>query len=154
MTAVESSNAAVSDLIHNVPKVDAVRSSVDEYLSTQSQTPDFVLADPPRAGLGKHAVRHLLRLKPKQIHIVACDPATLARDMAPLLAGGYASMEHSSGRSVSSDVPYGDNRPSMLKMMTRVILPLAVAVPLLFAQSVAFSAKKISRRQTGCRVSE
>ena len=90
VTAVESSNAAVSDLINNVPKAAAVRSSVDEYLATQTEAPDFVLADPPRSGLGKHAVRHLLRLKPRQITIVACDPATLARDMAPLLAGGYA----------------------------------------------------------------
>jgi 23S rRNA (uracil1939-C5)-methyltransferase len=63
---------------------------VDEYLATQTEAPDFVLADPPRSGLGKHAVRHLLRLKPKQITIVACDPSTLARDVAPLLAGGYA----------------------------------------------------------------
>jgi 23S rRNA (uracil1939-C5)-methyltransferase len=89
VTAVESSNAAVSDLIHNVPKALAVRSSVDEYLAAQTEAPDFVLADPPRSGLGKHAVRHLLRLKPKQMVIVACDPATLARDMAPLLAAGY-----------------------------------------------------------------
>jgi 23S rRNA (uracil1939-C5)-methyltransferase len=89
VTAVESSNAAVADLTHNVPKAVAIRSSVDEYLATQNEAPDFVLADPPRAGLGKQAVRHLLRLKPKQITIVACDPATLARDMAPLLAGGY-----------------------------------------------------------------
>jgi 23S rRNA (uracil1939-C5)-methyltransferase len=90
VTAVESSNAAISDLIYNVPKAAAVRSSVDEYLATQTEAPDFVLADPPRSGLGKHAVRHLLRLKPKQITIVACDPSTLARDVAPLLAGGYA----------------------------------------------------------------
>jgi 23S rRNA (uracil1939-C5)-methyltransferase len=89
VTAVESSNAAVADLIHNVPKAGAVRSSVDEYLATQNEPPDFVLADPPRAGLGKHAVRHLLRLMPRQITIVACDPATLARDLTPLLAGGY-----------------------------------------------------------------
>ena len=89
VTAVESSAAAVADLIHNVPKVEAVRSSVDEYLSTVVDAPDFVLADPPRSGLGKHAVRHLLRIKPKRMHIVACDPATLARDMAQFLAAGY-----------------------------------------------------------------
>jgi 23S rRNA (uracil1939-C5)-methyltransferase len=89
VTAVESSGAAVADLLHNVPKAAAARASVDEYLATEAESPDFVLADPPRAGLGKHAVRHLLRLKPKQINIVACDPATLARDLAPLLAGGY-----------------------------------------------------------------
>jgi 23S rRNA (uracil1939-C5)-methyltransferase len=89
VTAVESSLAAVGDLLHNVPKVVAARASVDEHLATQVEAPDFVLADPPRAGLGKHAVRHLLRLKPKQINIVACDPATLARDLSPLLSGGY-----------------------------------------------------------------
>jgi 23S rRNA (uracil1939-C5)-methyltransferase len=89
VTAVESSAAAVADTMHNVPKADAVRSSVDEYLSVMADAPDFVLADPPRSGLGKHAVRHLLRIKPKRIHIVACDPATLARDMSQLLAAGY-----------------------------------------------------------------
>jgi 23S rRNA (uracil1939-C5)-methyltransferase len=93
VTGVESSAAAVGDLIHNVPKAEAVRSSVDEYLSVQVDAPDFVLADPPRSGLGKHAVRHLLRIKPKRIHIVACDPSTLARDVAQLLAAGYQ-LEH------------------------------------------------------------
>lgn len=89
VTGVESSNAAVSDLTHNVPGINAVRSSVDEYLAMLDAAPDFVLADPPRAGLGKHAVRHLLRLKPKRLHIVACDPATLARDLSPFLGAGY-----------------------------------------------------------------
>lgn len=90
VTAIESSNAAVSDLMHNVPKVEAIRSPVDEYLSSQSTGPDFVLADPPRSGLGKHAIRQLIRLKPAIISIVACDPATLSRDVAPLLEAGYS----------------------------------------------------------------
>lgn len=89
VTAVEASNAAVADLIHNVPKAEAVRSSVDEFLAAQTITPDLVLADPPRSGLGKPAVRQLVRLKPREIRIVSCDPATLARDIAPLLAEGY-----------------------------------------------------------------
>jgi 23S rRNA (uracil1939-C5)-methyltransferase len=46
--------------------------------------PDFVLADPPRAGLGKTVVSHLNRLAPGRITIVSCDPATLARDLAAL----------------------------------------------------------------------
>ncbi|MES1261547.1 MAG: class I SAM-dependent RNA methyltransferase, partial [Acidobacteriota bacterium] len=48
--------------------------------------PDFVLADPPRSGLDKAVTGHLLRLKPKEITIVACDPATLARDLSALTA--------------------------------------------------------------------
>ena len=66
-----------------------VRWIVEAFLEAAENAPDFVLADPPRAGLGKHAVRALLRLKPKQVTIVACDPSTLARDLAALVAGGY-----------------------------------------------------------------
>ncbi len=47
-------------------------------------TPEFVLADPPRAGLGKDVVGHLQRLAPPRMTIVSCDPATLARDLAGL----------------------------------------------------------------------
>ena len=89
VTAVESSAAAVADLMHNVPKAGAVRSSVDEYLSHTIRSARFRPGRPAPTGLGKHAVRHLLRMKPKRDHIVACDPATLARDMAQLLAAGY-----------------------------------------------------------------
>ena len=48
--------------------------------------PDFVLADPPRAGLGKTVTADLMRLKPGRITIVSCDPATLARDLSALSA--------------------------------------------------------------------
>jgi 23S rRNA (uracil1939-C5)-methyltransferase len=62
---------------------------VEAFLTSLETRPEFVLADPPRAGLGKSAVRELLRLKPPRLNIVSCDPATFARDLGTLLAGGY-----------------------------------------------------------------
>jgi 23S rRNA (uracil1939-C5)-methyltransferase len=54
-----------------------------------SDQPDLIVADPPRAGLSKKVVRHILRTTPRQILYVSCNPATLARDVAMLTDGGY-----------------------------------------------------------------
>jgi 23S rRNA (uracil1939-C5)-methyltransferase len=51
---------------------------------------DFLLLDPPRTGADSAVVKGILSLRPKQISYVSCDPATLARDLKPLLAAGYA----------------------------------------------------------------
>jgi len=88
VTAVESGSSAAHDLEFNASraelavKVDQAR--VEDYLARLQITPEFVLADPPRAGLGKDVVAHLVRLAPPRMTIVSCDPATLARDLAGL----------------------------------------------------------------------
>lgn len=93
VTAVESTRSAAQDLAFNAARaglpVDVRQASVETFLAELPQAPDFVLADPPRAGLGKRAVRRLVELKTPLLVIVACDPATLARDLALLAAGGY-----------------------------------------------------------------
>ncbi len=93
VSAIETGAGAVRDLERNAQRggapVEAHQSSAESYLDNLDHTPDFVLADPPRAGLGKASVRALMRLKPPRVHIVSCDPSTLARDLAALTAGGY-----------------------------------------------------------------
>jgi 23S rRNA (uracil1939-C5)-methyltransferase len=88
--AVESGQSASRDLEHNLNgRVELETAAVENYLASLDSRPDYILADPPRAGLGKQVVRELTRIEAPRLALVACDPATLARDLQGLLAGGY-----------------------------------------------------------------
>jgi 23S rRNA (uracil1939-C5)-methyltransferase len=50
---------------------------------------DTVLLDPPRSGAGD-AISGIVRLQPKKIIYVSCDPSTLARDCGLLTGSGYS----------------------------------------------------------------
>jgi 23S rRNA (uracil1939-C5)-methyltransferase len=93
VAGVESNHQAARDLTFNAERagltIPVHPMQAEQYLENRKSTPDFVLADPPRSGLGKRVVQHLVHLKPKEIRVVSCDPATLARDAAGLIAGGY-----------------------------------------------------------------
>ena len=94
VTAVESGAGAVYDLRWNAERAGAVnlraeQQTAEKYLESLDVAPDFVLLDPPRAGLGPGMVTQLNRLRPRALVIVACDPVTLARDLAGLTGAGY-----------------------------------------------------------------
>ncbi len=94
VTAVESGAPAAADLAFNreragLANLRAERGTAEAYLEALDRAPEFALLDPPRAGLGKTVVSRLIALRPAAMAIVSCDPATLARDHAALLAAGY-----------------------------------------------------------------
>ena len=94
VTAVESGGGAVRDLQFNAERagltnIDAQQRTAEESLAGITDPPDFIVLDPPRSGLGKQVVERLLALRAPRVTIVACDPATLARDLSALVGGGY-----------------------------------------------------------------
>jgi len=90
VTAVEAGYSAFRDLEHNLAgRVETRHSTTEEFLVGLRATPDFILADPPRAGLDKGVVRELARIAAPQLTIISCDPATLARDLRGLLDARY-----------------------------------------------------------------
>lgn len=58
--------------------------SAETFLARQTETPNAVVANPPRKGLGKSVVAELLRLRPSRIHLMECGPAGLASDLEGL----------------------------------------------------------------------
>jgi 23S rRNA (uracil1939-C5)-methyltransferase len=94
VTAVERGGNTFRDLEFNSAtanrtNISARRASAEEFLRELQSASDWMVADPPRAGLGKETTSEVLRLKPQRLTLVSCDPATLARDLKVLLAGGY-----------------------------------------------------------------
>jgi tRNA/tmRNA/rRNA uracil-C5-methylase (TrmA/RlmC/RlmD family) len=51
--------------------------------------PDVVVLDPPRAGAGPDVSRVIAAAAPRAVVYVACDPASLARDVAVFADAGY-----------------------------------------------------------------
>ena len=94
VVGVESSRVSVKAAkananINDRKNVSFVESDVYEFLKSYDGKADVVVLDPPRGGAGKKAMEEILRISPKRVVYVSCEPSTLARDVKVLVEGGY-----------------------------------------------------------------
>jgi 23S rRNA (uracil1939-C5)-methyltransferase len=86
---VDANLAATRDLRSNAEAaglaVVSENEHAEKFLTKFREKPDFVVLDPPRAGLGVAAASSLAGLRSPEIAYLSCDPSTLARDLAVLL---------------------------------------------------------------------
>ena len=55
---------------------------LDDMIHNKKIIPDIVMFDPPRKGLDKKSIHNILKIKPKKIVYISCNPATLIRDLS------------------------------------------------------------------------
>ena len=61
-----------------------VEEVLDDLINNKKIIPDIVMVDPPRRGLDKTSIQNILKIKPKKLVYISCNPATLVRDLKEL----------------------------------------------------------------------
>lgn len=87
---IESSikDAKTNSEINNIQNVefyaeDLHKKDIPDLLNNLD-SPDIIILDPPRSGLHKNLIQHLINIKCKRIVYVSCNPMTQARDCSEL----------------------------------------------------------------------
>ncbi|MGN1022173.1 MAG: 23S rRNA (uracil(1939)-C(5))-methyltransferase RlmD [Lachnospiraceae bacterium] len=83
-------NARVNGIQNAEFQVGKVEEVLPAYVEKTGDIPDVVVVDPPRKGCDPLCLDTILKVRPKRMVYVSCDPATLARDLKILREGGYA----------------------------------------------------------------
>lgn len=89
--AVENAkeNAAANG-ISNARFICADAGEAAKLLADEGTAPDVIVTDPPRKGCGELALDSIVKMSPKRIVMVSCNPATAARDCRYLADRGYS----------------------------------------------------------------
>jgi 23S rRNA (uracil1939-C5)-methyltransferase len=108
--AVESDEGSGADLTANArpwgERLRVMLGSVEEAVALPlDPAPDLVVLDPPRVGMSAAALAGVVAWAAPRLIYVSCDPPTLARDAARLLAAGYR-MESVDGFDLFPNTPH------------------------------------------------
>ena len=74
-------NAKLNNIKNAEFIVGDVEFALSEVIETRKIMPEVVFVDPPRKGLDNTTIQNLLKVEPKKIIYISCNPATLVRDL-------------------------------------------------------------------------
>lgn len=94
VTSIEINPYAILDAKANISQngitnLELIQGDASEEVAKMTETPDSIIVDPPRSGLGSKALSPILRLRPKKILYISCNPKTQAADVQLLVKEGY-----------------------------------------------------------------
>ncbi len=85
-------DARINSEINNIKNTVFFEGDIVKILSDlfvdQNGKPDVIITDPPRAGMHEKVVEQILKIAPRRLVYISCNPPTQARDFN-LLSAGY-----------------------------------------------------------------
>ncbi len=82
-------DAAVNAAVNKFDNSSFIHGSCEHVMPGINEPYDLLVLDPPRAGCRPEVLQAALKMNPSRIIYVSCNPATLARDLKILAAGGF-----------------------------------------------------------------
>lgn len=84
--AIEDANENAK--INNIENVEFIAGDteiiLDDLINKNKIIPDVIMVDPPRKGLDNTSIENILKIKPRRVIYISCNPATLVRDLAKM----------------------------------------------------------------------
>lgn len=74
-------NAKLNNITNTEFYAGDVEILLDNFINNKGIRPDIIVFDPPRKGLDKNSINNVLKVCPKKIIYISCNPATLVRDL-------------------------------------------------------------------------
>lgn len=72
--------------INNVNNVEFIAGDaeivLDDLINNKNIIPDVVMVDPPRKGLDNKSIENIIKIRPKRVVYISCNPASLVRDLS------------------------------------------------------------------------
>lgn len=81
-SAIQSANLCKE--LNKITNISFIEGKVEDNID-QFQDIDSIIVDPPRSGLDSYTISNILKILPKTIIYISCDPVTLCRDLKILL---------------------------------------------------------------------
>ncbi|EHO53296.1 hypothetical protein HMPREF9104_00564 [Lentilactobacillus kisonensis F0435] len=78
--------------INDIDNVEFVAGYAEDQMAKWQEDglkPDVIVVDPPRKGLDGTLIESVVKMQPKRVVYVSCNPATLARDVKLFNEQGY-----------------------------------------------------------------
>ena len=83
---IEINKQAIKDAnknkeLNNIANIEFIADDVSKVINKIKFKPDIIVVDPPRAGLDEFTIKEIVKMNPKKLVYVSCDPMTLSRDL-------------------------------------------------------------------------
>lgn len=89
-------NAKLNSMINGIDNAEFIcgdAGAVAGELIRRGETPDIIIADPARKGCDSISLEAMIKMSPKKIVMVSCNPSTAARDISYLCDNGYKAVK-------------------------------------------------------------